>query len=73
MCPPPGFQSPKKPRFNRVNLFMNDIFYFLDKSKLANYADICKKGIFPLLHALKSETEIVLNWFKINEMKSNSD
>ena len=60
------------------NLFMNDIFYFLDKSKLANYADdastyICKKGIFPLLHALKSETEIVLNWFKINEMKSNSD
>ena len=46
------------------NLFMNDIFYFLDKSKLANYADdastyVFKKGIFPLLHALKSETEIV--------------
>ena len=57
---------------------MNDIFYFLDQSKLANYADdastyICKKGIFPFLHALKSETEIVLNWFKLNEMKSNSD
>jgi retron-type reverse transcriptase len=60
------------------NLFMNDIFYFLDKSKLANYADdastyVCEKGIFPLLHLLKSETETVLNWFKINEMKSNSD
>ena len=60
------------------NLFMNDIFYFLDKSKLANYADdasthVCKKGIFPFLHLLKSETEIVLDWFKINEMKSNSE
>ena len=60
------------------NLFINDIFYFLNESKLANYADdastyISKKGIFPFLHALKSETEIVLNWFKINEMKSNSD
>ena len=60
------------------NLFINDIFYFLNESKLANYADdastyICKKGIFPFLHSLKSETEVVLNWFKINEMKSNSD
>ena len=60
------------------NLFMNDIFYFIKESKLANYADdttayISKEGIFPLLHALKSETEIVLDWFKINEMKSNSD
>ena len=60
------------------NLFINDIFYFLEESKLANYADdnstyLCKLGIFPFLHALKSETEIVLNWFRINEMKSNSD
>ena len=60
------------------NLFINDIFYFLNDSKLANYADdtsnyLAKLGIFPFLHALKSETEIVLNWFKTNEMKSNSD
>ena len=60
------------------NLFINDIFYFLDESKLANYADdtsnyLAKKGIFPFLHALKSEIEIVLDWFKINEMKSNSE
>ena len=60
------------------NLFMNDIFYFINESKLANYADdttayLSKVGIFPFLHALKSETEIVLNWFKINEMKSNSE
>ena len=60
------------------NLFINDIFYFVGESKIANYADdtstyVAKHGIFPLLHALKSETSIVLNWFKINEMKSNSD
>ena len=60
------------------NLFMNDIFYFINESQIANYADdnttyLSKFGIFPFLHALKSETEIVLNWFKINEMKSNSD
>ena len=60
------------------NLFMNDIFYFIKESKLANYADdtttyTSKDGIFPMLHALKSETSIVLDWFKINEMKSNSD
>ena len=46
------------------NLFMNDIFYFMEDSKLANYADdtstyTAKEGIFPFLHALKSETTIV--------------
>ena len=51
------------------NLFMNDIFYFLNEAKLANYADdistyLSKESIFPFLHALKSETEIVLNLFK---------
>ena len=60
------------------NLFMNDIFYFLDQAKIANYADdttpyLSKKGIFPFLHTMKSETETVLNWFRINEMKSNSE
>ena len=57
---------------------MNDIFYFLDQSKIANYAYdttayLSKPGIFSFLHAMKSETEIALNWFKINEMKSNSE
>jgi hypothetical protein len=60
------------------NLFMNDIFYFMEDSKLANYADDTStyssdEGLFPFLHALKSETEVVLEWFRINEMKSNSD
>ena len=54
------------------------IFYFVNESQLANYADdntayLSKVGIFPFLHTLKSETEIVLDWFKINEMKSNGE
>ena len=60
------------------NIFINDIFYFLDDVKLANYADdsttyTSGESIFDLLHALKAETSVVLDWFKINEMKSNSD
>ena len=60
------------------NIFMNDIFYFLKDAKLANYADDSStyaegKTVFDLLQTLKSETSVVLNWFKINEMKSNSD
>ena len=50
----------------------------MDKVKPANYADdtstyISDEAIFPLLHALKSETEVVLEWFRVNEMKSNGD
>ena len=60
------------------NIFINDIFLFLDKAKLANYADdnstyTIEDNILNLLKCLETETSTVLNWFKINEMKSNSD
>ena len=60
------------------NVFLNDIFYFLDKAKMANYADdntiySIEENIDSLLYLLKNETLTVLNWFKINEMKPNSD
>ena len=60
------------------NIFINDITFFLDKAKLANYADdnstyTIEHNILDLLKSLENETSIVLNWFKINEMKSNSD
>ena len=31
------------------------------------------EGISPFFHALKAEMEVGLDWFRINEMKSNSD
>ena len=60
------------------NIFINDIFYFLNKAKIANYADdnsiyAIEDDILELLKTLESETSTVLNWFKINEMKSNND
>ena len=60
------------------NLFINDIFFFIDESHLANYADdntqyATGKTLDELLNILEKETNIVLNWFKINEMKSNDD
>ena len=60
------------------NIFINDIFYFLDKAKIANFADdnstyAVEDEILKLLKTLESETSTVLNWFKINEMKSNND
>ena len=60
------------------NIFINDIFYFLDKASIANYADdnsiyTIEDNVLNLLKTLNSETSTVLEWFKINEMKPNSD
>ena len=58
------------------NIFMNDIFLFLDKANIANYADdnsiyAIEQDIMTLLKTLETETLNVLNWFEINGMKSN--
>ena len=58
------------------NIFINDIFFFLDKSKIVNYADdnttyTIEDDVMELLKILESETLNVLNWFRINEMKPN--
>jgi exonuclease III len=58
------------------NIFINDIFFFLDKTKIANFADdntpyCVEKDIMTLLKSLRSDTYTVLNWFRFNEMKPN--
>ena len=60
------------------NIFINDIFYFIDKVKLASYADdnssyATEVNLENLLKVLETETSRVLNWFQNNEMKSNDD
>ena len=60
------------------NIFINDIFLFLGNAKIANFADdnstyAIEDNILNLLKTLEAETSTVLNWFKINEMKSNND
>ena len=58
------------------NIFINDIFWFLDKTKIANYADDnttygVEKNIMTLLKCLEEDTFSVLNWFRFNEMMPN--
>ena len=60
------------------NIFMNDIFFFIKKTNIANYADdntayTSEHNVVSLLKTLEDEITIVLNWFRINEMKSNDD
>ena len=60
------------------NIFINDIFYFIKKAKMANYADdntiyAVEHNLDDLLKTLEQETTLILNWFKVNEMKSNDD
>ena len=60
------------------NIFINDIFYFIKETKMANYADdntiyTVESNIEDLPKTLEKETSLILNWFKINEMKSNDD
>ena len=60
------------------NIFINDIFFFIKKTKIANYADdsttyTSEENIESLLKTLQDETSMVLKWFNVNEMKSNDD
>ncbi len=60
------------------NIFINDMFYFIKESKIANYADdntlyTVSKTITELLNTLENETTLILDWFRKNEMKPNDD
>ena len=54
------------------------IFFFITEAKISNYADdntayTVVKCIGNLLSTLEDETSVILDWFHINEMKSNDD
>ena len=60
------------------NIFLNDIFLFTHDTNIANYADdntlyTIQDNLEKILDVLNSETSLLLNWFHINEMKSNND
>ena len=60
------------------NIFLNDMFYFIKGICIAHYADdntpyATNKDITNLLKTLESETNILLDWFTINEIKPNAD
>ena len=56
------------------NVFLNDIFYFISKSLLYNYADAYIHKDFNILKGvLESESLNLISWFAENFMKANSD
>ena len=60
------------------NVFINDIFYFIKKGTLYNYADdntlsFAHPDYDVLISTLEEESLVLIDWFKINCMKANPD
>ena len=60
------------------NIFINDIFLFVKKIKITNYADDntpyrCDRDINSTINYLENETNILMEWFTDNYMKANTD
>ena len=60
------------------NVFINDIFYFIAKSTLYNYADdntlsFASPNFEQLINVLETESNILIDWFTFNCMKANPE
>ena len=58
------------------NSFINDLFLFLERTNICNFADDntiywCDSVLEIILENLQHDMKILLNWFKINSMKPN--
>ena len=60
------------------NVFINDIFYFIQESTLYNYADdntlsYTHSECTVLKSVLERDSEKLIEWFSVNNMKANPD
>ena len=60
------------------NVFINDIFYFVKNGTLYNYADdntlsYGHPDFNVLISVLESESNVLIDWFKVNKMQANPD
>ena len=58
------------------NIFINDIFVFIEKSKICNFADDntiydCGEDLSNILENLKHDLKILLTWYRINTLQAN--
>ena len=58
------------------NIFINDLFFSVTKSEACNLADdntlySCNKNLDYVFSNLKYDLRNVLDWFRINSMKTN--
>ena len=60
------------------NIYINDLFYFIDNASIANYADdnmpyLTNESLEILISNLEIEINTLNNWFKSNYLSSNDD
>ena len=60
------------------NVFINDIFLFVDKCTLYNYADdntlsYIHHDFDTLVNVLERESGLLIDWFKVNRMQANPE
>ena len=60
------------------NIYVNDIFFFINEESIANYADdntvyAINNQIDTLINILEEDTTILINWFMLNYFKMNAD
>jgi hypothetical protein len=60
------------------NIFVNDLFFFVRKCELYNYADdntLSKsdKSLEKVIVSLEEDSEALINWFSVNEMQANPE
>ena len=60
------------------NIFINDLFLFINEVELANFADdntiyTTKKNVEELIKVLEKERKSATDWFEINNMIVNTD
>ena len=60
------------------NIFINDIFFEIQKSNICNFADdntlyFCSHDLQTVIENVTYDVKNVLTWFKINSMKANPE
>ena len=58
------------------SIFVNDIFMFIEKTEVCNFADDntiydCGEDLSNILENLKHDLKILLKWFRINSLQAN--
>ena len=61
-----------------LNVFINDIFMFIEKTEVCNFADDntiydCGEDLSNILENLKHDLKILLKWFRINSLQANPE
>jgi retron-type reverse transcriptase len=61
-----------------LNIFVNDLFLFVHKCELYNYADdntLSKsdKSLEKVIASLEEDSKSLINWFSVNKMQANPE